>query len=350
MPSSIWFFAALGLVLSAGLTFAVGIAARRLSWFDFPTPRSAHSQPTPRIGGVAIIVAFLATALLLPGEHWQGPEIAAFVAILAVAILGLVDDVWGVSLVGRLAIQIVVAASFVIYLRTSGASPLLTADGMGGALAVPVAIVSIVWIMNAYNFMDGIDGLATGQTVIASLAVAIAAFTQGRGLIGCLMLLMASASLGFLPFNFPPATIFMGDVGATAIGVAFATLPLLPSASGVPVPVWLLAISMFLLDATATLVRRAVKGEDIFQAHRSHFYQRPLALGIGHFPISAVGWAAMLVAGACAIAWPGTTGWVRVLVTCLPIALFIGLATWVMLMERRHSMELRTLRAAESRG
>jgi len=350
MPSSIWICAAFGLVLSMGLTYALRFAARRFGWFDFPNPRSAHSQPTPRIGGVAIIVTFLTTALLQPGGYWQAVELVALLSILAIAILGFIDDVWGVSMLARLAAQTLVAGSLVIYLRASGASPLLAAGGFYGAAATLLAFATMIWVINAYNFMDGIDGLATGQTVIASVAVALAAFTQGGGLIGCSMLLLASASLGFLPFNFPRASIFMGDVGSTAIGMVFVTLPLLPSSRGVPAPVWLLAISMFLLDASVTLLRRALNGEDIFQSHRSHFYQRPLALAIGHAPICAVSWAAMLVVGGCAVAWPEAAGWVRLLLICTPIGLFTALAIWVTLMERRRSSKPATLQTVESRG
>lgn len=351
MHSAIWTLATVCLALSILITYASRAIAARLRLFDRPNGRSAHLDPTPRIGGIGIIVAFLLSAgLLLGPDLWGSPELVVLLSILAIALLGFIEDVRGVSIAKRLAIQILVAASLVFYLRGSGASPMLNAGGIQGAMIVVATIVSIVWITNVYNFMDGIDGLAGGQTVIASLAIAIVAFMRGSDLTGGLMVLMACASIGFLVFNFPPATVFMGDVSSTAIGFAFATLPLLPSSSQTPIPVWLLAIAMFLLDATVTLVRRLLHGENIFQAHRSHFYQRPLALGVGHLPITATAWAAMLIAGGCAIAWAGTSGPLQFLVACIPLIVFIALAAGVQRMERRYQVELQTLRAAEFRN
>ena len=350
MRSAIWILAVLCLTLSILITYASKAIASRLRWFDRPNLRSAHLDPTPRIGGIGIVLAFLLCGCLLLGpDLWRSPELAVLGSILAISALGLIEDVRGVSIAKRLAVQIFVATSLVLFLRSTGASPILTASGIQGAMIIAVTIFSIVWITNVYNFMDGIDGLAAGQAVIASLAVAIVAFLSGSDLTGGLMLLLACASMGFLVFNFPPATVFMGDVSSTAIGFAFATLPLLPSSSQTPIPVWLLAIAMFLLDATVTLVRRALHGEDIFQAHRSHLYQRPLTFGVGHLPIMATGWGAMLIAGACAIAWVGTTGWLRLFVACVPVIVFLALAASVKRMERRRLVEVQTLRAAEIR-
>jgi len=350
MHSAIRTLAAVCLALSILTTYASRAIAARLRLFDRPNRRSAHLDPTPRIGGIGIIVAFLLSAgLLLGPDLWGSPELVVLLSILAIALLGFIEDVRGVSIAKRLAIQILVAASLVFYVRSTGA-PMLNAGGIQGAMIVVATIVSIVWITNVYNFMDGIDGLAAGQTVIASLAIAMVAFMRGSDLTGGLMVLMACASLGFLVFNFPPATVFMGDVSSTAIGFAFATLPLLPSSRQTPIPVWLLAIAMFLLDATVTLVRRLLHGENIFQAHRSHFYQRPLAFGVGHLPITATAWAAMLIAGGCAIAWAGTSGPLRLFVASVPLIVFIALAASVQLIERRRLVEIQRLRAAELRN
>lgn len=306
--------------MSPGLfAAAVGIGAASLTvtWFvrrmavgrrllDHPNERSAHVRPTPRLGGIGIMASFLPAAFLV--ATWPPASSVTFVALGAttlVAAIGLWDDLSPLRARTRLGIQ-VLAASVVTWVAWDR---LPSAWSLFGPL-VPhwilglLTVLWIVWLANLYNFMDGIDGLAAGQAVIAATAVAVV--TGGAApTLALLATFLAAGSAGFLVLNFPPASIFMGDVGSTAIGFTFAALPLVAPAGTLPLEVVALALSLFVLDATVTLVRRLSRRERLFEAHRTHFYQRPLALGFGHRTITLAAYAGMVCVAVLAVAYPG---------------------------------------------
>ena len=192
-----------------------------------------------------------------------------------------------------------------------------------------------MWITNLYNFMDGIDGLAAGQAVIAGGALALAASASGALLVANASAALAVAALGFLAFNFPPASIFMGDVGSTAIGFFFACTPFLAGDGAVPVEAVGLALALFILDATVTLVRRVVRRERLSQAHRTHFYQRPLALGFGHRRITLAAYVGMAVVAALATRYGYGETRVRLLLIASAAAVFAVYASIVVGLESR---------------
>jgi len=196
-------------------------------------------------------------------------------------------------------------------------------------------VVWIVWMTNLYNFMDGIDGIAGGQAVIAGAAIAAAAMGTGATTPALLALLIAAAAGGFLVLNFPPASIFMGDVGSTAIGFLFASLPFVPGPAVVPVEVVALAAALFVLDATTTLARRISRGERFFQAHRTHWYQRPLACGVPHRSITLAAYPGMVAVGAAAIAYSTASYPVRLVIVGGAVGLFLVYASTVRQIERR---------------
>jgi UDP-N-acetylmuramyl pentapeptide phosphotransferase/UDP-N-acetylglucosamine-1-phosphate transferase len=319
---------------SIAITWAVREHACRRHLLDHPNERSSHSVARPRLGGVGIFAAFLPAAIAL-GVLAGAP--ATFFLVLAgtavISALGIVDDLRPVPARWRFAVQLATAAVVVTASGAAEGSPWLA--HLPRPLPEVLLVLWIVWVTNLYNFMDGIDGLAGGQAVVASIAIALAAFSIGATTTGWLALLLAAATLGFLLFNFPPASIFMGDVGSTALGFLFATMPLLPEARPIPVEVVGLALSLFVLDATVTLIRRIARGERWFEAHRTHHYQRLVALGLRHRSVTLWGCAGMIVAGAAAAVYPTAGALGRGVALALAVAMFAAVAVTVSRLERR---------------
>jgi len=256
---------------------------------DHPNERSLHSRPVPRTGGLAIIIAAGVGIGLLPaiaGVHpnpalgWLG------LSTTLVAGISLLDDRYDLSSGGRIAVHFIAA-----WLLIEGNGWALDAIEFGGRMfplwhgvGLGLSVLFVVWTINLYNFMDGMDGFAAGMAVIGFAALALIGFVYGDGWsYGGVSLVVAAAALGFLTVNFPPARIFMGDVGSSTLGLAVAAVILWGSALGY-FELWLgvLIFSPFYIDATVTLVRRILGGEKFWQAHRSHYYQRLVQFGWGH--------------------------------------------------------------------
>ncbi|MDD4856734.1 MAG: hypothetical protein PHD74_01365 [Candidatus Krumholzibacteria bacterium] len=278
---------------------------RRL--LDIPNDRSSHSIPKPRLGGIAITVSFYVTCatLLLAGfRPFANASILAGAlgggAIIALA--GLIDDLRGLDARIKLAVQLgaagVAVASGVV-LREFGI-PFIGSIDLG-PLAVPATILWIVAIVNFYNFIDGIDGLAAGLGLIASAFLYfISGMTQAVSLQG-LYAALAGISFGFLRFNFPPARIFMGDMGSTFIGYTFAILSVIAQGSGVSAFITILLLAGAIGDAALTLVRRALKKEKLFSPHRTHYYQRLTSLGLSHKQVTLLEYLIAALLGVSAI-------------------------------------------------
>jgi UDP-N-acetylmuramyl pentapeptide phosphotransferase/UDP-N-acetylglucosamine-1-phosphate transferase len=339
--------AAASLVASSGLTWIVREHAKRKQLLDHPNQRSSHARPVPRLGGLALMATFVVAGGMLLWTHAAAPR--AFVvlgATAAVSVLGLIDDLRSLPARTRLVVQVLLAVAVV---ASAWADLPQCWSILGASLPRPVlAVVSVLWLTwltNLYNFMDGIDGLAGGQAVITSAAVAVAAFASDAHLIGALLVILAASSLGFLLFNFPPASIFMGDVGSTAIGFFFAAVPFLPGASIVPVDTVALALSLFILDATVTLARRLARGERLSQAHRTHHYQRPLAVGVPHRTITLIAYAAMLLVGTLAMGSQGLDVPGRWGLVAGAVGVFAVLAALVVGLERREARRRHAVQA-----
>jgi UDP-N-acetylmuramyl pentapeptide phosphotransferase/UDP-N-acetylglucosamine-1-phosphate transferase len=320
---------------SALVVRVVRAIALRTGWLDTPNARSAHVKPTPRLGGIGIMVAFLPAAAWAAWKAGNGHALVIVTATGFVSAVGLVDDLRPLPARVRFGAQCLAAGAVVF----GGWDHLHQGWALLGALPswllVPLSLLWIVWLTNLYNFMDGIDGLAGGQAVMAGVGVAIAAGGVGAPLLGTLALLLAAAALGFLVFNFPPASIFMGDVGSTAIGFLLASLPFLAHEPTVPVEAVGVALALFILDATITLIRRLSRGEKFFHAHRSHFYQRPLAHGIPHRRVTLAAYGGMLLTSAGCAAWPALALPGRVAVIGGTLLLFLAYVAAVLLIERR---------------
>ncbi|HVF63580.1 MAG TPA: UDP-phosphate N-acetylglucosaminyl 1-phosphate transferase [Casimicrobiaceae bacterium] len=274
---------------SAAVVFLIRRNAERLPQSQ-STSRSLHEGAVPQAGGLAILagiaVAWIASPPPLPGT--MAVWLAAFVAI---AVISFVDDVRGVSPWVRLAFQIAAAAWVASQIMDIGASP----------PTAMVFVLAIVWGANLFNFMDGNDGLAASMAIVGFACYAAAAALRSAPWLGYAV--VGVAALPFLAVNRPRASMFMGDVGAVPLGFLAAAL----GAAGFVRDMWpawfpVLVFLPFIADATVTLALRLVRGEAIWRAHRSHFYQRLNALGADHRGTLAVYAAMMLACAALAIA------------------------------------------------
>ncbi len=264
---------------SALLTGLVRRYALSRAVLDIPNERSLHTVPTPRGGGIAIVVvvsfahAACVVAGLLPlasGLAWGG-------AALLLAALGWADDRRPLPARTRLCIQVVIA--LVALAVITGAAP---ASALWQAVAVVVGGVAFVWFVNLYNFMDGADGLAAIQATVAAGTLGMLAAIDGDTGVAAVALALAGASAGFLRWNRAPARIFLGDVGSYFLGGYLGLLACHLLARGDAIWHWLILLAPFITDASLTLARRILAGERWWAAHRTHAYQQLVTAGWSH--------------------------------------------------------------------
>ena len=310
MQMTLWWLlpavAGLSLLMTAGLRrYAL---ARSL--MDIPNARSSHSVPTPRGGGVAIVLAFLAA---LPVLAWANalPWPAMWGLLGAggwIALVGFLDDHSHIPARFRLLGHFAGAIWALFWL---GGLPPLKVLGYSidlGWVGHVLAAVYLVWLLNLYNFMDGIDGIASVEAITVCITGALLYALAGQPALALAPLLLALAVAGFLYWNFPPARIFMGDAGSGFLGIALGILSL-QAARIAPELLWswLILLGVFIVDATFTLLRRLLRGERVYEAHRSHAYQFASRRFGRHLPVT-------LAVAAINLCW------------LLPIALAVGLA------------------------
>jgi UDP-GlcNAc:undecaprenyl-phosphate GlcNAc-1-phosphate transferase len=325
--------------VGAGVTFSstplVRAVSLRLGWIDPPSDRKVHPKPTPTAGGLGIfagVAAAVAISRVLPvlrGVHEvSSDQDAALAAAFVIVVVGVIDDVRGLSALGKFAGQILSAGILVLlgvqllyfYSPLNGGTLVLGPD-----LAVPLTVVWVVGMMNAVNLVDGLDGLAAGMVAIAAIAFFVymqheASPIAGTGVATASLLsaAVAGAAIGFLPWNFHPAKIFMGDTGALLLGLLLgaATVsgvgqnPTEPSAGdfavfAIPILVPLLVLAVPLLDVLVAIVRRVRRGIGIAHADKQHIHHR--LLDIGHSHRQAVflmyAWSALISASALTLAF-----------------------------------------------
>ena len=323
------FFAAL--IASALFTFVVWRAALgRKVLIDAPNERSSHERPKPRGGGVGVIGGLVVgSALAMSAHTLDRPAVFLLLGALTCAVIGLLDDLRDLSVGPRLAAEFAVSALLVFetgpLLRVPLPAPLDFPLGLAGFV---FPVVWLVGVTNFFNFMDGIDGLATGQAIAACLLAAAIAWSPDST---WLALLLLGALAGFLPFNWWPARIFLGDVGSLPIGFLLAGLPLLAPDEDRSRAVLAMAISLtlFLLDPVVTLWRRWRRGAPLGHAHREHLYQGFLAPGHPHRGVtSALVLAGLGLSAAAFVSYrTPSLGWVAVLVAALAFGAEHHLAT-----------------------
>ncbi|WP_049557967.1 MraY family glycosyltransferase [Yersinia kristensenii] len=279
-------------MLSTILTLVLRKYALKNNIIDTPNSRSSHITPTPRGGGVAIVVSFLCGIALF---YFQGylPLLTVIGLVVSggvIALVGFWDDHGHIAARWRLLAHFS-AAAFLLFCL--GGFPVLIVSGVVvnlGILGNLFGLLFLVWMLNLYNFMDGIDGLASAQAVTTSIGAIVIYFISGYhvDLSSYLVLgLLASTVLGFLLWNFPPAKIFMGDAGSGFLGLIIGSLAI--SAGWIETKFffcWLILLGLFIVDATWTLVRRVISGFKVYEAHRSHGYQILSRRFKGHLPVT----------------------------------------------------------------
>lgn len=243
---------------------------------DKPNERSSHTSPTPRGGGIGIVVSFLLFALILERFVWIDRPlfVAVFGAGLVVAGLGFLDDRGEVPARWRFLGHVMAASWVVFWMGHIPQFPVLGVLIDLDFLAPVIAVVYIIWMINLFNFMDGIDGIASVEAITTTLGGALLWWLAGSGSVWTLSVVFAACVGGFLVWNWPPAKIFMGDAGSGFLGLMVALLSLW---CGQATPhlfwAWFVLIGCFMVDATTTLIRRVIRGERFSEAHRCHAYQ-----------------------------------------------------------------------------
>ena len=336
-PSNVLTGAAIAFSVSAVLSFALA----RSTWSswprDVPNERSLHKAPTPRTGGLAILLG-LVTALGATLGRPEGPALWICAATGVLALVSFVDDRKGLPVGVRLLAQVLAAAAAVW--GAGLAAPRVWLPFLGdvalGALAAPLSFLGILWLTNLYNFMDGMDGLAGAMTAIGSAFLGLASWRGGDAAGAAVWFLMSAAADGFLLQNRPPARIFLGDVGSIPIGFLVSVLALRASTRGtLDIGASCLAFAPFILDATITLARRALAGERVWSAHRSHHYQRLVLSGLTHARVLSWEVALMVVSGAAALAYAEAAGAVRAAILAGLVVLFSAAGAAVSRVESR---------------
>jgi Fuc2NAc and GlcNAc transferase len=329
----------------AGVRMAIRVA-QRVGMLDVPNERSSHSLPTPRMGGVPMVaaaaLAFGGWAFLAAGEaNVQRGLPYTFLFALAMFLLGFYDDLRNLSPLFRFLVQFVSALLLFFFL-----APLLPNVSLWKwvlpkwAWVVPGAFW-VVWMLNLYNFMDGIDGLAGGEAAVASSFFFLVFAYYGQSGWAVVNLVVAAASMGFLVHNWPPARIFMGDAGSAFLGAFYGMQSVVAALSTpVPFPVLVLPFANFILDTTFTLFRRMLGGEKWYHAHRSHFYQRMTDLGMTHRKVTSIELLVVVASCTAAAASIPAGPVVRIALVVSMVAAIVCIGKWVWVKEQ--ALKVRT--------
>lgn len=311
---------ALALVILSALITRLMI--ERIRILDIPNERSSHGSPIPTSGGLAIvftffigivIIALVAKITMINRLYFYGFSLSA----LLIAFISFYDDVKHKSYLIKLLTQIV---AIVVVLAVGIVIDKLQIPQVGELnlnwLRYPISFLWILGLTNAFNFMDGIDGLAGGVALIASLFFCVITFSQGSLLVYIMSYTIIAGTLGFLIYNLPPARIFMGDVGSTFLGFTFAVLAIVAARydhSHTSFLVMPLLLFNIIYDTAFTFFRRLLKGEKVVEAHRTHLYQLFQRLGYGHGTVSLFHYGLCILQGLAAIAMVNIPGSRRVL-------------------------------------
>jgi UDP-GlcNAc:undecaprenyl-phosphate/decaprenyl-phosphate GlcNAc-1-phosphate transferase len=270
-------FLVAGVVTLLGTPGVVWLA-RHWSLIDEPNHRSSHSTPIPRGGGIAVALGVIIGVIV--ADESSDPVIGAIVGAIVLAVTGLLDDRFGLPAVPRLLVQLV----------TPIVVTLVVVDRTGWALAAAVIVAAIVVpaYVNAFNFMDGINGISGSQAAVAGVFLAAVADSRDAPALQVAGLAVCGASLGFLPFNAVRPKIFLGDVGSYFLGFWLAAIALLLVDDGVAPVVVVAPFLLYLGDTVTVLIRRQRRGERLMDAHREHAYQRLTQAGWSHLAVSVL--------------------------------------------------------------
>ncbi|MGF6769019.1 UDP-N-acetylmuramyl pentapeptide phosphotransferase/UDP-N-acetylglucosamine-1-phosphate transferase [Paraburkholderia sp. GAS199] len=315
-----WLFAAAIALLAAlvcasilQLLMKTGLAWRLA--VDIPNARSLHNRPVPRVGGWAIVPVVVVATLLAAPTLWLPAAGAAFLAAVSQ-----IDDRRGMTARVRFGAHLLAVAVLIVAHMAQAPWWALVVIGF-----------LMLWLVNLYNFMDGADGLAGGMALFGFAAYAIGAALSAHPSAGLSVVsaAVAGSAVGFLIFNFHPARIFLGDAGSIPLGYLAGALGYWGWSEQVW-PIWFpaLVFSPFIGDASVTLLRRLLRGEKVWQAHREHYYQRMVQYGLGHLRTATL-WYAVMLAGiilaVLALDWPPLLQWCSVVAWVIVLVL-IGIS------------------------
>jgi len=317
---SVAYAAPLVAVVVAMLLIAWMLKAQTRLALDVPNERSLHDRPVPRSGGIAIMLGVLTGFAVL-----ELPLVIVLPTALLVAVSHL-DDLRGLPVSIRIGAQIIAAVLFAQGALQAMSWPLLV-----------LIVVGIVWVTNLYNFMDGSDGLAGGMSVFGFGFLAMGAWHSGDETLTIASVVITAAAAGFLLFNLPPASIFMGDAGSVPLGFLAVVLSLAGWREG-DWPFWfpVVVFSPFIVDATLTLLKRMLRGERLWEAHRKHYYQRLVQIGWGHRGTALAEYALALTCGAAALWAIRQPVYAQLAVLLALVALYAALAAWLDLAWKHH--------------
>ncbi len=280
----------------AGIKFYRRWSLRR-ELFDVPNERSSHTVPTPRGGGLIIVLVCLSAYIIAANFRTGDFRWSYLIGATLIALVSWLDDLYTISFVWRFLIHALAAGILILTLGYFDEISLpLIGDFNFGIWGAGLTFLWIVWLTNAYNFMDGIDGIAGAQALTAGIGWLITGHLAGISSVGLYGGIIASSAIGFLIWNWQPAKIFMGDIGSAFLGYTFAALPLLAK-SELPatsqfrkflLPAAVVLMWLFAFDTLWTFGRRVVNREKVWEAHRGHLYQKLVIAGRSHGSVSAV--------------------------------------------------------------
>lgn len=344
----IWTLATIAIPAALATTILVGLVRVQLlrrDILDRPNSRSSHDTPVPRGGGIGVILVLLpfwaVIAFALPATAGTSDTAANWVipfAALVLAAISWIDDLRSLGALPRLGVQFVTTFAGVLVL------PGLVFQGLFPAwLDAGLAAIGWIWFVNLFNFMDGIDGISGAEAIGIGAGIVIIGLVSATGLETTHLhaLAIAATATGFLVWNWPPAKIFLGDIGSVPLGYLLGWLLLVLAATG-NWPAALILPLYYLADATLTLLRRLRRGEKVWQAHREHFYQQAVQNGRSHGQVSTA--VALVNIVLIVLAVSTTTGgasanWPLVAIA-LSATLVIALLVWMKRPPRRHARQM----------
>ena len=327
-------------LLSATTTGLACAYARRRGLLDQPGPRRSHHVPTPRGGGIGIVIALscgLSGAALI-GLLDRSLTVVLLAGLLAIAALGWADDHRPINSFLRLGLQFVIAGLSLWAL--GGLQHLQFGPWVleNHLLRQLLGLFALVWLTNLFNFMDGIDGLAVWQTLFSASTIAMLIGAGAPQLAG-IALLTVAAGAGFLPWNWPRARVFMGDVGSSSLGFFFGLICVLGvNNKSMPVLISAMLLGLFVTDATATLLLRFLRGQQWYTAHREHAYQLWIRRGWSHTRVVAIAMLLNLLFILPLACWAVMDPWGEIYAAAVLFGALLALWTWTRILNR--SIEL----------
>jgi UDP-N-acetylmuramyl pentapeptide phosphotransferase/UDP-N-acetylglucosamine-1-phosphate transferase len=346
------FSAIFAFVLAWWLTNRLCAPQSFLSILAHPNERTLHSMPTPQTGGLAVVgsvvVSLLLAASLLaitqPSKAVLPKGVASgsiwiVLSMLLIFVVSFIDDCVGLPAVLRLGVQAISACIIIEGVGlTLSSIPIPGRPNVSlGIAAIPVSVLILLWMANLYNFMDGMDGFAGGMTFFGFGFLAYFGWQAHFPVMFIIAAFVAMSALGFLTHNFPPARIFMGDAGSITIGFLAGTLMILGVRDGI-FELWVpvMIFSPFIVDATVTLIRRALRRKKIWEAHREHYYQRLVMSGWSHRRTVLAEYVVMILCGGLAVLYHHSTDKMQLLILGIWAGMFILLGSLVHKLERNN--------------